>query len=169
MSRSQTVFWDDADFAGDTNAKPTQTSRGNSEDSLRAKRPPTSWRANGESSRSISWEEPSVETGIETPPRTHGSSNASSPRRNTGQHVALSASSLRLADKRLVEEPVALRDTQDQTDRKDGQKEKEKEKGKEKGKEKETEKLKAKESKPKLKTDKSVKDLAGALAKFWVG
>ena len=167
MSRSQTVFWDDADFAGDPNVKPGQTSRGNSEDSLRAKRPPTSWRANGDSSRSISWEEPSIETGIETPLRTHGSSNASSPRRAAGQQVALSASSLRLADQRLVEEPVATTDSQVQKDGKD--EEKDKGKGKDKGKEKEKGKLKAKESKPKLKTDKSVKDLAGALAKFWVG
>lgn len=160
MSRSQTVFWDDADFPGDASVKPGQTSRGDSEDSLRAKRPPTSWKANGDSSRSISWEEPSVETGIETPVRTHGSSNASSPRRATG-HVAPSASSLRLVDQRLVEEPVSTTDSQDKKD------DKAVDKGKEK--EREKEKLKVKASKPKLKTDKSVKDLAGALAKFWVG
>lgn len=145
MARSQTVFWDDADFATEQGLQPGQASSGHSEDSLRGKRPPTSWRATGGSSRSISWEEPqSVETGITTPVRTHESSNASSPRRAAGP-VATSASSLRLADKKAAAEPEAEAHEQDK------------------------EKLKAKASKSKLKNDKSVKDLAGALARFWVG
>lgn len=147
ISRSQTVFWDDADFAADAAAKPGQASSGNSDDSGRGKRPPTSWRVTGGSSRSISWEEPSVETGIQTPQRTHASSTASSPRRSAAPVVAASASSLRLAEKRqTVAEPEALSGQREGDD-----------------------KVKGKASKPKMKSEKSVKDLAGALARFWVG
>lgn len=154
LSRSQTVFWDDADFATESVPKPGHPSSGNSDDSLRGRRPPTSWRANGDSSRSISWEEPPAETGIQTTVSTHPSSSTSSPRRPTAHHIAPSASSLRLVDHRTAEDPGSPLPEDQYTESNPG---------------KEKEKLKAKTSKPRLKTDKSVKDIAGALAKFWVG
>lgn len=152
FATSQTVFWDDADFAAEPGLMPGQASSGNSEDSARGKRPPTSWRVTGGSSRSISWENPSLETGVQTPQRTHVSSNASSPHRSAAPGIGTSASSLRLADKRItVAEP--WEEAGADPDQAGGTKDK----------------LKAKASKPKLKSDKSVKDLAGALARFWVG
>lgn len=131
IARSQTVFWDDADFA----AEPGTQAGG----STRGRMPALKTSA---SSRSVSWEDGSD---LPAPPRNHGSSNASSPRRE--HPLASSSSSMREArspetvPSPQTEEPKA-------------------EVGKVK---------RGKEAKPKLKSEKSVKDIAGALAKFWVG
>jgi hypothetical protein len=139
MSRSQTVFWDDSEFAAE-NAQQV----GTADDPIRGRLPPPAFKTVS-SSRSISWEDSSNEQIPGPPFRTHVSSNASSPRRQSQPPVSGSASSLRLADTRSLEQPAA-----EPEEAKDGKK-------------------KGKEAKPKLKSEKSVKDIAGALARFWVG
>lgn len=128
-TRSQTVFWDDADFAAEG---ATGSSRG---------RMPAPAFKTSTSSRSVSWDDG---RDLPTPPRTHVSSNASSPHR-PGHPLASSSSSVKDDGK-----SPDLESPQD---------------SKAEGKDKK----KGKEAKPKLKSEKSVKDIAGALAKFWVG
>ena len=142
MSRSQTVFWDDSEFAAE-NAQQV----GTADDPIRGRLPPPAFKTVS-SSRSISWEDSSNEQ-LQGPSfRTHVSSNASSPRRQSQPPVSGSASSLRLAESRS-QEPALQAEVEEPKDGKD--------------------KKKGKEGKPKLKSEKSVKDIAGALARFWVG
>jgi hypothetical protein len=143
MSRSQTVFWDDSEFAAENAPQ-----AGTSEDPVRGRLPPPAFKA-FPSSRSISWDDSSNEHAGPPPPVHQGSSNASSPARPSQRNSA-SASSLRLAEPR----------SQDQSSEDVGAT-KEAKAGKEK--------KNGKEPKPKLKSEKSVKDIAGALARFWVG
>jgi hypothetical protein len=154
MTRSQTVFWDDSDFAaengnqgGNISARTSEqagiTSNRNSDDSVRGRLPPPSFKPYP-SSRSISWEDSSNE---QAPPpiRDQPSNSSSSPRRQAQTHSA-SASSLRLSNTPPQENSKELAEDARGKDKKKG-----------------------KEAKGKLKSEKSVKDLAGALARFWVG
>ena len=143
MSRSQTVFWDDSEFAaGDA------PQAGTWDDPVRGRLPLPAFKGIP-SSRSISWDDPSNELSGPPPPVRQDSSNASSPAR-LPQRNSASASSLRLAEPRSQEQS-----TEDMGAAKDVKAGKEKKNGK--------------ENKPKLKSEKSVKDIAGALARFWVG
>lgn len=135
ITRSQTVFWDDADFAAD----PSRQGGG----STRGRMPALKTSA---SSRSVSWEDGSD---LHAPHRNHESSNPSSPRR---EHP-LASSSSSVKDARSPETGPSSQSDEPKVEQKA-------EAGKSK---------KSKEAKPKLKSEKSVKDIAGALAKFWVG
>jgi len=142
MSRSQTVFWDDSEFAaGDA------PQAGTWDDPVRGRLPPPAFKGIP-SSRSISWDDSSNEQVASMPPLRQGSSNASSPARPSQRNSA-SASSLRLAEPR----------SQDQSLENTGSSNEARAQGKKSG----------KEPKAKLKSEKSVKDIAGALARFWVG
>lgn len=145
MSRSQTVFWDDSEFAAENAPQ-----AGTSDDPVRGRLPPPAFKT-FPSSRSISWDDSSNEHSGPPPPVRQDSSNASSPARPSQRNSA-SASSLRLAEPRSQEQSSedvgASRDVAAKS-----------------GKEKKG----GKEAKPKLKSEKSVKDIAGALARFWVG
>jgi hypothetical protein len=149
MSRSQTVFWDDSEFAAENAPQ-----AGTSDDPVRGRLPPPAFKGIP-SSRSISWGDSSNELSGPPPPVRQDSSNASSPA-GPSQRNSASASSLRLADPRYHEQSTedveAAKDAKDAKDVKAGK-----------------EKKNGKENKPKLKSEKSVKDIAGALARFWVG
>jgi len=143
MSRSQTVFWDDSEFAAENAPQ-----AGTSDDPVRGRLPPPAFKGIP-SSRSISWDDSSNEMSGPPPPVRQDSSNASSPAR-LPQRNSASASSLRLGEPRSQEQSSddvrAAKDVKPGKDKKNG-----------------------KENKPKLKSEKSVKDIAGALARFWVG
>jgi len=142
LSRSQTVFWDDSEFAAENAPQ-----AGTTDDPVRGRLPPPAFKAYS-SSRSISWDDSSNEQVASMPPLRQGSSNASSPARPSQRNSA-SASSLRLAEPR----------SQDQSLENTGSSNEARAQGKKSG----------KEPKAKLKSEKSVKDIAGALARFWVG
>lgn len=137
MNRSQTVFWDDADYTDHENPGPSGTEA----ESARGRLPAPAFKSST-SSRSVSWDD---SRDLPTPPRNQVPSNTSSPRR-PGHPLASSSSSIRDAAKSSEAESPQNSKVETGTDKKNG-----------------------KEPKPKLKSEKSVRDIAGALAKFWVG
>ena len=158
LPRSQTVYWDDSEYA---DAELDQQGRPRNRESTlrpsltggdppRGRMPPSALRSSSgpTSSRSISWEAEIPRSSLRT------TSAASSPLRGSRHPAKVLGTSSSSLNKEVFGSNSKLSSDSDKRDSVDG-------KGKSP--------VEEKEGKGKLKSERSVRDVAGAIARFWVG
>ena len=159
LPRSQTVYWDDSEYAdaghghqsGPRNRESTLRPSLTGGDPPRGRMPPSALRASSgpPSSRSISWEAEKIRTSTRT------SSAASSPLRGSRPPTRMMGTSSSSLNQEVFGSSSKLSSGSERRSSVDVGK------GKSPG--------EGKEGKGKLRSEMSVRDVAGAIAKFWVG